>query len=49
MDSSVGMKKEELEFIVEKGESYFVEFKEKLDKSFSKELVAFANGSGGHC
>lgn len=41
------MKKEELEFILEKGEGYFVEFKEKLDKSFAHELVAFANGSGG--
>jgi ATP-dependent DNA helicase RecG len=41
------MKKEELEFILEKGEGYFVEFKENLEKSISRELVAFANGSGG--
>jgi ATP-dependent DNA helicase RecG len=41
------VKKEELEFILENGEGYFVEFKEKLDKSFAHELVAFANASGG--
>lgn len=41
------MKKEEFEFILEKGEGYFIEFKESLDKSVSRELVAFANGSGG--
>ncbi len=42
------MTKEELKFILEKGEGYFFEFKEKLDKSFAKEMVAFANASGGH-
>ncbi len=41
------MKKEEFEFILEKGEGYFIEFKESLDKSLSRELVAFANSSGG--
>jgi ATP-dependent DNA helicase RecG len=39
--------KEELKFILNKGESYFIEFKEKLDKSFLQELVAFSNASGG--
>jgi hypothetical protein len=28
--------KEELKFILDKGESYFIEFKENLDKSFTK-------------
>ena len=41
------MTKEELKFILEKGEGYFIEFKQKLDKSFTHELVAFANASGG--
>ncbi len=29
------------------GEGQFIEFKESLDKSLSKEIVAFANASGG--
>jgi ATP-dependent DNA helicase RecG len=33
--------------IIELGEGQFVEFKESLDKNFQKELVAFANASGG--
>lgn len=41
------MKKEELDFILEKGEGYFVEFKSNIDKGLSKEIVAFANSSGG--
>lgn len=41
------MNTEELEFILQKGEGYLVEFKEKIDKSFTRELVAFANGGGG--
>ena len=41
------LKQAELEFILSKGEGQFIEFKEKLDKNFSKELVAFANASGG--
>ena len=31
----------------ELGEGQFIEFKESLDKSFAKEIVAFANASGG--
>ncbi|MDE0119335.1 MAG: ATP-binding protein, partial [Bdellovibrionales bacterium] len=33
--------------ILEKGEDYKTEFKEKVDKSLAKEIVAFANSSGG--
>jgi len=33
------MKKEQFEFILENGEGFFVEFKEKPDKSFARELV----------
>ncbi|MFN2395887.1 MAG: helix-turn-helix domain-containing protein, partial [Bacteroidales bacterium] len=36
-----------IESIIELGEGQFVEFKESLDKNFQKELVAFANASGG--
>jgi len=32
---------------IELGEGQFIEFKESLDKSLSKEIVAFANASGG--
>ena len=42
------MKKEEIEFILKQGEGQFIEFKEEFDaKSFSKEIVAFANSQGG--
>ena len=37
-----------LKFILEKGEDYKTEFKEQADKSLDKEIVAFANSSGGH-
>ena len=41
------MKKEEIDFILNEGEGQFIEFKEKLDKSLAKEIVALANASGG--
>ena len=41
------MTKEEFNFILSEGEGQFIEFKEKLDKSFAREIVAFANASGG--
>ncbi len=41
------MKEHELEYILQEGESYFVEFKEKVKSSLSRELTAFANASGG--
>ena len=40
------MKKEELKLLREEGEGYLVEFKEKT-ANIDKEMVAFANGSGG--
>ena len=36
-----------LRSIIQLGEGQFAEFKESLDKNFQKELVAFANASGG--
>ncbi|MCK4745038.1 putative DNA binding domain-containing protein [Candidatus Parcubacteria bacterium] len=41
------MNKKELNFILQEGEGQFIEFKENLNKSFSREIVAFANASGG--
>jgi len=37
----------DLEFDLKLGEGQFIEFKDSLDKSLSKEMVAFANASGG--
>jgi ATP-dependent DNA helicase RecG len=36
-----------LQSILELGEGQFIEFKENFDKSLAKEIVAFANASGG--
>lgn len=36
-----------LEKVLELGEGQFIEFKEAPDKSMPKEMVAFANASGG--
>ena len=41
------MKKKELRELIEQGEGYFVEFKEQIGVSLDKEMVAFANASGG--
>ncbi len=41
------MNKEELKFILQSGEGYFVEFKENIDKTLAKEIVAFSNSQGG--
>ena len=41
------MNKKELDFILLQGEGQFIEFKENLDKSLAKEIVAFANAQGG--
>jgi ATP-dependent DNA helicase RecG len=41
------VKPEEFDFILKEGEGQFIEFKENLDKSLAKEMVAFANASGG--
>ena len=37
----------ELKLILEEGEGYFIEFKERVNSDLNKELVAFANASGG--
>ena len=41
------MKKKELKELIEQGEGYFVEFKEQIGVGLDKEMVAFANASGG--
>jgi len=41
------MNKTELNLILQEGEGQFIEFKENLDKKFAKEIIAFANASGG--
>lgn len=41
------MTKNELLFILKKGESYRIEFKERVNASIAKEMTAFANASGG--
>ena len=41
------MNKLELEDLILQGEGYKIEFKEKVDKSFVEEIVAFLNASGG--
>ena len=41
------MNNQELDFVLELGEGQFIEFKEKVDKSLSKGIVAFANAQGG--
>ena len=39
--------REELDLILEEGEGYSVEFKLSADSDLSREIVAFANASGG--
>lgn len=41
------MNAKELKYILQEGESYLVEFKERVNKSLARELTAFANASGG--
>lgn len=41
------MTQEELDLILQEGEGYKIEFKENLNTDLNKELVAFANASGG--
>jgi len=36
-----------IDFILQTGEGYKVEFKESFDKSLAREMVAFANSEGG--
>ncbi|MDD5098717.1 MAG: ATP-binding protein, partial [Candidatus Pacebacteria bacterium] len=42
------MKKEELEFLIQQGEGYNVEFKEKYASSVDKDICAMANATGGN-
>jgi len=39
--------KKKLKYDIELGEGQYIEFKELPDKSLPKEMVAFANASGG--
>ena len=41
------MNKKELEFILQKGEGFKIEFKESFNKSVVEDIVAFANAQGG--
>jgi len=41
------MNEKEFEFVLRTGESFFAEFKEDVDKSLAKEIVAFSNSQGG--
>ena len=43
----VQLNREEIENIIQEGESYKIEFKESVDKTFVEEVCAFANASGG--
>ena len=43
----LGSNKNSLDNILQLGEGQYIEFKETLDKSFAKEVIAFANASGG--
>ena len=41
------MNDKELYFILKQGEGHFIEFKEKIDKTLPKEIIAFSNAQGG--
>ena len=41
------MNEKEFEIILKTGESFFVEFKEKVNNTLAKEIVSFANSQGG--
>ena len=47
MKQKAEITKDELDFIIGQGEGQFTEFKERIDKSFVREVVAFANSIGG--
>jgi ATP-dependent DNA helicase RecG len=46
MKQKTEITKNELDFIIGQGEGQFTEFKERADKSLSKEIVAFVNSTG---
>ncbi len=39
--------KENIEFMLLEGEGQYLEYKEKIDKKFIQEIIAFANAAGG--
>lgn len=41
------MSEQELQQLIAQGEGYFTEFKRRLNSDFKKEIVSFANASGG--
>ena len=41
------MKKSEIRELIEQGEGYFVEFKKDIGQGLDREMVGFANSSGG--
>ena len=41
------MKEKELQELIKQGEGYFVEFKKQVGEPLDREMVAFANASGG--
>jgi ATP-dependent DNA helicase RecG len=41
------MNKREFDYIMQNGESYLVEFKERVNSSLAREMTVFANASGG--
>jgi predicted HTH transcriptional regulator len=41
------MTSKELDYIIQEGEGYLVEFKERVNASLAREITAFANASGG--
>jgi ATP-dependent DNA helicase RecG len=42
------MTKKELQQLIAQGEGYTIEFKRELNADLKKEMVAFANASGGY-
>lgn len=44
---NITMQKEELQQFLQEGEGQFIEFKQSVDNKLAKEIVAFANASGG--
>ena len=45
--NSFSLSEKEFDYILQNGESYLVEFKERINSSLSREITAFANASGG--
>ncbi len=43
----MNLSREEFDLILKNGESYRVEFKSGFNKTFAREIAAFANASGG--